>query len=96
MRGGPSLKVKGGLVGFRKDSSEEERLHPPPSEEEGALGKRWSSLWKGRRRDSKRCGGPSLKGKSCANERNESSLSNCRVQPVLSIMGDGGIRKSLP
>ena len=47
MRGGPSLKVKGGLVGFRKDSFEEERLHPPPSEEEGAWGKRWSSLWKG-------------------------------------------------
>ena len=23
-------------------------------------------------------------GKSCANERNESSLSNCRVQPALS------------
>ena len=42
MRGGPSLKGKGGLVGFRKDSSEEERLHPPPSEEEGAWGKRWS------------------------------------------------------
>ena len=78
MRGGPSLKVKGGLVGFRKDSSEEERLHPPPSEEEGAWGKRWSSLWKGRRRDSKKAflngkegrvgfrkkrGGPSLKVK---------------------------------
>ena len=54
MRGGPSLKGKGGLVGFRKDSSEEERLHPPPSEEEGAWGKRWSSLWKGRLRDSKK------------------------------------------
>ena len=27
---------------------------------------------------------PSLMGKSCANERNESSLSNCRVQPALS------------
>ena len=39
MSGGPSLKVKGGLVGFRKK--------------------------------------PSLTGKSCANERNESSLSNC-------------------
>ena len=28
---------------------------------------------------------PSLMGKSGANERNESSLSNCRVQPALSI-----------
>ena len=46
MRGGASLKGKGGLVGFRKD--------------------------------------PSLMGKSEANECNESSLSNCRVQPVLS------------
>jgi hypothetical protein len=27
---------------------------------------------------------PSLMGKSGANERNESSLSNCRVQPALS------------
>ena len=56
MRGGPSLKVKGGLVGFRKK--------------------------------------PSLMGKSCANERNESSLSNCRVQPALSIKeGRGDFRK---
>ena len=34
-------------MGFRKDSSEEERLHPPPPQKEGAWGKRWSSLWKG-------------------------------------------------
>ena len=46
MRGGASLKDKGGLVGFRKD--------------------------------------PSLMGKSDANECNESSLSNCRVQHALS------------
>ena len=33
-------------------------------------------------------------GKSCANERNESSLSNCRVQPALSIKeGRGDFRK---
>lgn len=44
-RGGASLKVKEGRVGFRKK--------------------------------------PSLMGKSGANERNESSLSNCRVQPAL-------------
>ena len=37
---------------------------------------------------------PSLTGKSCANERNESSLSNCRVQPALSIKeGRVGFRK---
>ena len=54
--GGPSLKVKGGLVGFRKK--------------------------------------PSLMGKSGANERNESSLSNCRVQPALSKEGLVGFRKS--
>ena len=35
-------------------------------------------------------------GKSCANERNESSLSNCRVQPALSIKeGLGDFRKNL-
>ena len=34
-------------------------------------------------------------GKSCANERNESSLSNCRVQPALSIKeGRGDFRKN--
>ena len=38
---------------------------------------------------------PSLTGKSCANERNESSLSNCRVQPALSIKeGRVGFRKN--
>ncbi len=30
---------------------------------------------------------PPLRGKSCANECNESSLSYCRVQPALSING---------
>ena len=35
-------------------------------------------------------------GKSCANERNESSLSNCRVQPALSLKeGWGDFRKNL-
>ena len=34
---------------------------------------------------------PSLMGKSGANERNESSLSNCRVQPALSTKKDGMI-----
>ena len=58
MRGGPSLKGKGELVGFRKK--------------------------------------PFLMGKSCANERNESSLSNCRVQPALSIKeGRVGFRRTL-
>ena len=33
---------------------------------------------------------PSLMGKSGANERNESSLSNCRVQPALSKK-EGGL-----
>ena len=34
-------------------------------------------------------------GKSGANERNESSLSNCRVQPALSIKeGRVGFRKN--
>jgi len=38
---------------------------------------------------------PSLTGKSCANERNESSLSNCRVQPALSIKeGRVGFKKN--
>lgn len=38
---------------------------------------------------------PSLMGKSGANERNESSLSNCRVQPALSIKeGRVGFRKN--
>ena len=32
---------------------------------------------------------PLLMGKSGANERNESSLSNCRVQPALSKRKDG-------
>ena len=36
----------------------------------------------------------SLTGKSCANEHNESSLTNCRVQPALSIKeGLVGFRK---
>ena len=34
---------------------------------------------------------PSLMGKSDANECNESSLSNCRVQPALSTKKDGMI-----
>ena len=35
-------------------------------------------------------------GKSCANERNESSLSNCRMQPALSIKeGRVDFRKNL-
>ena len=39
---------------------------------------------------------PSLMGKSGANERNESSLSNCRVQPALSKKeGLVGFRKTL-
>ena len=59
MRGGPSLKGKGGLVGFRKTLKVQGRT--------GGFSK-----------------APSLMGKSCANERNESSLSNCRVQPTLS------------
>ena len=59
MRGGPSLKGKGGLVGFRRSLKVQGRT--------GGFSK-----------DS------SLMGKSCANERNESSLSNCRVQPALS------------
>ena len=38
---------------------------------------------------------PSLMGKSGANERNESSLSNCRVQPALSKKeGRVGFRKN--
>ena len=39
---------------------------------------------------------PFLMGKSGANERNESSLSNCRVQPALSIKeGRVDFRKNL-
>ena len=38
---------------------------------------------------------PSLMGKSGANERNESSLSNCRVQPALSKKKDGLILEKL-
>ena len=45
-------------------------------------------LAKGRRRDSKK---PFLMGKSDANECNESSLSNCRVQLALSTKKDGMI-----
>ena len=38
---------------------------------------------------------PSLMGKSDANECNENSLSNCRVQPALSIKeGRDDFRKS--
>ena len=37
----------------------------------------------------------SLRGKSDANECNESSLSNCRVQLALSTKRDGMIRKSI-
>ena len=59
MRGGPSLKGKGGLVGFRRSLKVQGRT--------GRFSK-----------------DPSLMGKSGANERNESSLSNCRVQPALS------------
>lgn len=39
---------------------------------------------------------PSLMGKSGANERNESSLSNCRMQPALSKKeGRVDLRKNL-
>ena len=71
MRGGPSLKGKGGLVGFRRSLKVQGRT--------GRFSK-----------------DPSLMGKSCANERNESSLSNCRVQPALSKKeGLVGFRRSL-
>ena len=56
---------------------------------ERGLGRKWSSLWKGRRRDSKKY--LSLMGKSDASECNESSLSNCRVQLALSTRKDGMI-----
>ena len=71
MRGGPSLKGKGGLVGFRRSLKVQGRT--------GGFSK-----------------DPSLMGKSCANERNESSLSNYRVQPALSIKeGRVDFRKNL-
>ena len=39
---------------------------------------------------------PSLRGKSDANECNESSLSNCRVQLALSKKRDGVILEKIP
>ena len=39
---------------------------------------------------------PSLRGKSDANECNESSLSNCRVQLALSKKRDGVIFEKIP
>ena len=63
------------------------RLHPSFLRREGLV-RMWSSLWKGRRRDSKK---PFLLGKSDASECNESSLSNCRVQLALSTKKDGMI-----
>ena len=57
------------------------RLHPRFLRKRG-LGRKWSSLWL------KGDGGirkmPFFMGKSDANERNDNSLSNCRVQPALS------------
>ena len=64
------------------------RLHPSFLRREGLV-RMWSSLWL------KGDGGirkmPSLMGKSNANECNESSLSNCRVQLALSTKKDGMI-----
>ena len=84
------------------------RLHPPLPEEEG-LGEKVELSLQERRRGRKnsflngkegRVGfrkKPFLMGKSDANECNESSLSNCRVQLALSTKNDGMIlEKTFP
>ena len=64
------------------------RLHPRFLRKRG-LGRKWSSLWlKG---DGGIRKNPSLMGKSDANECNENSLSNCRVQLTLSTKKNGMI-----
>ena len=68
------------------------RLHPSFLRREGLV-RMWSSLWlKGDGGIRKK---PSLMGKSNANECNESSLSNCRVQLALSTKKDGMILEIL-
>ncbi len=57
MRGGPSLKGKGGLEGFRRSLKVQGRT--------GGFSK-----------------DPSLMGKSCANERNESSFQIAECSPL--------------
>ena len=63
------------------------RLHPPLPEEEG-LGEKVELSLQERRRGRKK---PFLMGKSDANECNDSSLSNCRVQLALSTKKEGMI-----
>ena len=65
---------------------------PPSLERSGSEHRRavTSSLF-GQERGLVRDVEPSLMGKSDANECNESSLSNCRVQPALSTKKDGMI-----
>ena len=64
------------------------RLHPLVPEGREAWRERWSSPC---RRDGEVEKTSSLMGKSNANECNESSLSNCRVQLALSTKKDGMI-----
>ena len=61
-------------------SDEEERFSPSPLRVRGSGGEVE----------------PSLRGKSDANECNESSLSNCRVQLALSKKRDGVIFEKIP
>ena len=63
------------------------RLHPRFLRKRG-LGRKWSSPC---RRDGEVEKKPFLMGKSDANERNENSFSNCRVQLTLSTKKNGMI-----
>ena len=66
---------------LERSGSEHRRAVTSPLPEEEGLGEKVELSLQERRRGRKK---PFLMGKSDANERNENSLSNCRVQPALS------------